>query len=123
MVLRNFMLRVALRPKVVHSLPGRVRIHILALQRIPEEMAEHAAEIVRILTETHPHVNDIEVNLPTGNILVHYDVEQASEQQVVGFVERVLDVIRAEWAALKGKPVEELVSWARENAARLGEAG
>ncbi len=122
MALRDLMLRAALRPKLVDSAPGSLRVHIMALKRVPEDLAQHAAELVRILTGGHPHVNDIEVDLPAGNVAVRYNAEQTEEREVMDFITRVLDVVRAEWAALKDKPLEEIMAWARTEAARLADA-
>ena len=58
-------------PRIVHSLPGRMRVHIPGMKDMPEELRE----IVERLSPTFREINgirSISFNYTTGNLLIYY---------------------------------------------------
>jgi cation-transporting P-type ATPase C len=71
--------------ETMHALAGRVRIRCRALGYL----AAHAAEIRDRLQDLAP-IRTAQVNPLTQNVLVHYDPEQASTQDVLELAELVI---------------------------------
>ncbi|MBT3272764.1 MAG: hypothetical protein HN368_06395 [Spirochaetales bacterium] len=70
-----------LRPRVVHNLPGRMRIYLPALKRVTEEMIPEG--MYESIAGFFPGVTSFSPNCVTGNILVEYDTSVISESEVL----------------------------------------
>lgn len=77
----------ALRPRVTHELPGRVRLHLPALKHIPANMRMWVQEAAQVFAR-HEAIEDIETNPVTGNVLIHYDADKIEGQEVVAYFNR-----------------------------------
>ena len=73
------------RPKVVHSLPGRLRMFLPLLKRIGSD-AEIPAELISEIIDAIPGVERLSVNALTGTILIEYDRSFLSEKHIVSVV-------------------------------------
>ena len=74
-----------LKPRVVHRLPGRVRIHIPALRQISADFQK----IVNVLLTKFSFpvgISEVTVNFITGNILIHYDENIIRENSVMDWL-------------------------------------
>ena len=71
--------------EVVHDLPGRVRVRCRALRYL----AEHAAEIHQQLEELAP-VTAARVSTITTNVLVRYDRQQSTGEEIRQLVESAI---------------------------------
>lgn len=113
------------KPKVIHRLPGRVRIHIGILRRLPQRYHPLAAGLAPLLSLPEG-ILDADVQLATGNVLIRYDPGRISERQVVGFVRRLFDVFLRHESRLRALPEDRLpeafaiIRKALENALRGG---
>ena len=76
------LLQALLKPTMVHSLPGRVRIHIPAL-RSAKRRAEEIQALVEQIVAAFPGVNEVSLSFATGNVLVTYDVSKVSQDQLL----------------------------------------
>ena len=108
-----------LRPAIVHSLAGRLRIQLPVLRRIP---ARHRPVLeARLRRARLPvGVDRIQANLTTASILVRYDPSRLDEAQVLAWLDSLartarhalnglLDIAperRAGAAAILGRHVE-----------------
>jgi hypothetical protein len=90
----------ALRPTVVHRMPGRLRLHIPALTLLPDGKPG----VWRDLLASVPDIEVAEVNLPTGNVLIRYDPARQSEAEVLAFLRAVHGVLLAHWERLAATP-------------------
>jgi hypothetical protein len=77
----------AINPKIVHSLPGRLRLHIAALRMVPEQWRMAPSAVSRVLASL-PSIRDVTWNYITGNVLIEYDSETISEQTVIEAIKR-----------------------------------
>jgi hypothetical protein len=66
----------------VHSLPGRLRLHLPGLRRVPEKLRIDES-VLSDLLETIPAVHDVSWSYSTGNILVQYDHALLTEEEVI----------------------------------------
>lgn len=79
-------------PRVVHSLPGRLRVHVPALCHLPEDMKPLVGHFEKIL-KVSSTIEKATLNLRSGNILVCYCQESAKEKDVLSFLSRMLKLL------------------------------
>ena len=90
-VIEESIVRIAdqlLKPRVLHSLPGRVRIHLPLLKRADRDsipLGEAIAAAERVL----PGVKRIAPSLVSGNILIEYDVSVTSESTILATIRTI----------------------------------
>lgn len=89
MGLGGFFLRIAAHPKVVHRLPGRLRIHVNALKHVPGDFHGLDALVPRLCGRLRG-VREASLNFETGNVLIHFDPEMVDEETIVRFLERLV---------------------------------
>ena len=74
------------RIRVVHAIPGRLRVAINGVRQYPELAKKFAGRFCdRILKQ--PGVTSAELNLITGNLLVRYDVAKTCEAEIVAWLD------------------------------------
>ena len=91
------------RPRVVHALPGRLRLHVPSLKRWGRGHDALVSLTARLLT-VPADIHDASPCVATGNILIRYDAERLSEDELVAFLEsllRILTAHRADWLAAR----------------------
>lgn len=74
-----------LGPKVIHRVPGRLRVSVPAIRRIPSQfngMANRLMDKVRL----PDGVKTVDLNFISGNVLIHYHVNQTEEVGVMGWL-------------------------------------
>ena len=67
--------------RVVHSIPGRIRLLIPSLDKFPEQMKKHEGYITDII-KLKNGINSIEYSYLTSKILIEYDKTKLKEQEV-----------------------------------------
>ena len=72
--------------RIVHSLPGRVRVAIGGVRQYPELAAKFAG-IFRDSVLKRPGVTDAELCLLTGNLLVRYDPDKTCEAEITAWLD------------------------------------
>ena len=83
--------RVASRPRVIHRLPGRLRIHVPLLRRLQREH-QGLADSVASLLAVPEGMQRVEVNLDSGNALLLFDPQQLTEREILDYLRGVLDI-------------------------------
>jgi copper chaperone CopZ len=63
----------------VHNIPGRLRIKNAAIKKNPIEAGK-----IRILLTSLPGVQNLDVNLVTGSVLIRYDINQVTSENLLG---------------------------------------
>ena len=74
-----------LGPKVIHRVPGRLRVSVPAIRHIPSQfngMANRLMDKVRL----PDGVKTVDLNFISGNVLIHYHVNQTEEVGVMGWL-------------------------------------
>jgi hypothetical protein len=105
--LNQILLKFALRPRVVHRLPGRLRVHLPALERIPPGV-DGVEDLIGLLIEVPEGVNAVEPHRVTGNILIQYDPDTIGEAEVLEYLKTLLRVLRRHQERLMKIPPERL---------------
>jgi copper chaperone CopZ len=62
----------------VHNIPGRLRIKSAVIKKNPSEAAK-----IRSLLSAVPGVENLDVNLLTGSILIRYDAQKINSDQLL----------------------------------------
>jgi hypothetical protein len=76
------------RPRVVHRLPGRLRIHVPLLNRMPGDQKIDQGKVDRLVTSI-PGMRCATVNRVSGNILLDYDPRILDEQRILAGMKKI----------------------------------
>jgi Heavy metal associated domain 2 len=96
-----------LRPRIVHRLPGRMRLRVPALKQIDHAQCEWAF-VWRDLLGGTAEIETVEVNLTTGSMLIRYHPDQLTETELLAFLRAVNRLALWNWDRLAATPPEEL---------------
>lgn len=77
-----------MRPQVIHSIPGRMRIHIPALKKVNVDQQEVVTVLLNGFKMPH-FILDVNVNYISGNLLVTYKDKISSESQVLNWIDDI----------------------------------
>ena len=69
-------------PRIVHRLPGRLRVHIPALAKIPDAWQTEGDGFADLFN-TVSGVESITPSYVTGNLLIHFDPKCIDEKQIL----------------------------------------
>jgi hypothetical protein len=98
---------IAINPRVVHSLPGRMRLHIPALRRVPETWRVKKSILSEALEST-PAIFDVSWSYLTGNVLIRYDREAVTESDIIEGIRKLGKFLIAKRGQLEGASVDDL---------------
>ena len=105
-LLKDLLISRLIKPKIVHRLPGRLRRHIPALQHIPKQSKELAAEIIEKIKFAEG-ISSTELNLVSGTILIHYKDSITNESKVLNWVEKLIALIVETEKKISGAPKDQ----------------
>ena len=93
-----------MRPRVIHRIPGRLRIHVPALKKV---LPEYNDIVDSIFVKSHlpEGIEQTKVNFITGNILVNYDLNETNEKHTLNWVFDLKKI--AEYIFIKFMDLEE----------------
>ena len=83
--------QVAGRPRVIHRLPGRLRIHVPLLRRL-DRGHQGLADAVASLLAVPEGMNRVTVNLDSGNALLLFERDRLTEKEILGYLRGVLEI-------------------------------
>ena len=93
--------------KVVHSIPGRIRLFIPSLDEFPEQMKKHEGYITAII-KLKNGINSIEYSYLTSKILIEYDKAKLKEQDIVDWLNKIWKIIVDNEEIYQGMSVDEV---------------
>jgi hypothetical protein len=96
-----------LSPRIVHRLPGRLRLRVPALKQIGPAQREWAF-VWRDLLHGMPEIESVEVDLTTGSVLIRYHPDQLTETELLAFLRAVNRLALKHWDRLATTPPAEL---------------
>ncbi len=71
--------------KVVHSIPGRLRLQVPGLDSVPDEMKRYEHYVVDVI-KLEDGINDVSFSYVTGKMLLTYDPEKTNEKRIVSWL-------------------------------------
>jgi hypothetical protein len=92
MDISRLLLTFGFRTRVVHRLPGRIRIEIPALRKIPQEHRDVSVQLLEAVP-LPCGVTRFRPSLITGNVLIEYDPAAINEDQVLGHLRSLVDLV------------------------------
>ena len=90
--------------RIAHRLPGRIRIQIPMLARLPDEWwpyIEPSVELIKMKSE----ITSAEIQPVTGSLLISYDPDRIDEARVLNWLEKLVsDFIKL---GISSEPMDE----------------
>ncbi len=86
---QEFLLRGLSRVRVVHRLPGRVRLHVPLLGHVPEPWRATLTIIEQILIMPEG-ISEVRIEPRTGNVLIIYNTTLLMEKEILETLRAVL---------------------------------
>ena len=93
--------------KVVHSIPGRVRLLIPSLDKFPEQMKKHEHYITTII-KLKNGIKSVEFSYLTSKILIEYDKMKLKEQDIVDWLNKIWKIIVDNEDVYQGMSVDDV---------------
>ena len=93
--------------KVVHSIPGRIRLLIPSLDKFPEQMKMHEHYITTII-KLKNGIKSVEFSYLTSKILIEYDKMKLKEQDIVDWLNKIWKIIVDNEDVYQGMSVDDV---------------
>ena len=74
--------------KVIHRRPGRLRLSVPLLERVPSEWLRYKTDLIQII-KRRQGIEDLEVSIVTGRVLIHYNPQQITPTRILQWMRRV----------------------------------
>lgn len=88
MDLQTLLLKWGLRIKVLHRLPGRLRLEISALRKVPPGKQEFVQDLIgKLVLPTG--ITSVQLSFVTGSILLQYDSGTVTEREVLAKIQEL----------------------------------
>lgn len=81
-----------MKVKVMHSLPGRMRISLPQIKKIPEEF-RHEQDLIELLLLVLPGIERVTVNYLLGTVLIAYESRLTSEKIILTYIKKALTLL------------------------------
>ena len=92
MNIKNHIIKHFIKFKVVHSIPGRLRLKVNNASKIPQEAKEYDKYVVQGL-KMLDGIKDVEFNYITGSVVITYDTKKTYEEKIVKWINKVIDIV------------------------------
>ena len=93
--------------KVVHSIPGRIRLLIPSLDKFPEQMKKYEHYITAII-KLKDGIKSVEYSYLTSKILIEYDKMKLKEQDIVEWLNKIWKIIVDNENVYQGMSVDDV---------------
>jgi len=93
--------------KVVHSIPGRLRLFVPNLSKIPEELKKYDYRVTELIL-SKKGIKSIEYSYVTNKILLYYDVKLTSEKEILDWLNKVWKTVVNHSELYENKSLNEI---------------
>lgn len=93
--------------KVIHSVPGRIRLFIPYLDKFPEQMKKYEHYITAII-KLKKGIESVEYSYLTSKILIKYDKISLKEQDIVDWLNKIWEIIVANENIYSGMSINQI---------------
>lgn len=80
-------------PSVVHNLPGRVRIHFPALERLSSRWHRYSAPVAE-LVKIKQGIQNTNIQPTTGSVLIVYDADMLGQKDVFNWLDSIATIVK-----------------------------
>ena len=102
-----FLIRRALRLKIVHSIPGRLRVHIPAIKYAPESADSIQEQLIRLI-KIPDGIRTVESNNISGNLVIEFDINSITNEGVIDYLSALLSMVSRYYKRLSELPSEKI---------------
>ena len=86
--------------KVVHSIPGSLRLKVSNASKIPQEAKEYDKYVVQGLKMLEG-ITDVEFNYITGSVVINYDTKKTYEEKIIKWINKVIDIVLGDFKLIE----------------------
>ena len=103
-------------PRIVHKLPGRVRIHFPALERLSDHWHRYSGPVAELVM-IKQGIQSTNIQPTTGSVLINYDADTLGEKDVFNWLESMANIFLnniRDYASLSEDNFESLLNRAKK---------
>ena len=100
MNIKNHIIKHFIKFKVVHSIPGRLRLKVNNASKIPQEAKEYDKYVVQGL-KMLDGIKDLEFNYITGSVVITYDTKKTYEEKIVKWINKVIYIVLGDFKLIE----------------------
>ena len=93
--------------KVVHSIPGRLRLFVPNLSDVPEQLKKYDYKVTKFIL-SKKGIKSIEYSYITNKILLYYDTKLTSEKEILDWLNKVWKAAINHSELYENKSLEEI---------------
>ena len=93
--------------KVVHSIPGRLRLFVPNLSKVPEELKKYDNEVKKLIL-SKKGTKSVEYSYITNKILLYYDPNLISEKEILEWMNKVWKTVVNHPELYENKSLKEI---------------
>ena len=80
-------------PRVVHNLPGRVRLHFPVLEKLSSRWHRYSAPVAE-LVKIKQGIQNTNIQPTTGSVLITYDADMLGQKDVFSWLESIAAIVK-----------------------------
>ncbi|NNK14107.1 MAG: hypothetical protein HKP52_07710 [Desulfofustis sp.] len=73
------------KPRIVHSLPGRLRLQVPLLKKVGRDH-QHWNDLLCTLLKVPEGIEEVSANSVSGTVLFNYNTKMVSEKEILSFI-------------------------------------
>ena len=100
MNIKNHIIKHFIKFKVVHSIPGSLRLKVSNASKIPQEAKEYDKYVVQGLKMLEG-ITDVEFNYITGSVVINYDTKKTYEEKIIKWINKVIDIVLGDFKLIE----------------------
>ena len=93
--------------KVVHSIPGRLRLFVPNLSKVPEELKKYDGEVKKLIL-SKKGLKSVEYSYITNKILLYYNSNLISEKEILEWMNKVWKTVINHPELYQNKSLKEI---------------
>ena len=93
--------------KVVHSIPGRLRLFVPNLSKVPEELKKYDDEVKKLIL-SKKGIKSVKYSYITNKILLYYDPNLISEKEILEWMNKVWKTVINHPELYENKSLKEI---------------
>ena len=93
--------------RVVHSIPGRLRLFVPNLSKVPEELKKYDNEVKKLIL-SKKGIKSVEYSYITNKILLYYDPNLISEKEILEWMNKVWKTVVNHPELYENKSLKEI---------------
>ena len=93
--------------RVVHSIPGRLRLFVPNLSKVPEELKKYDGEVKKLIL-SKKGLKSVEYSYITNKILLYYNSNLISDKEILEWINKVWKTVIEHSELYENKSLKEI---------------